>query len=560
MAKGRQPARNDYASERKASDALDPKILAKLGRQKVGKLGRFTVMTVRGHAIRDIVDPDWTDGGNPSRYGYQPDLELWIEGEKSEWGAFALHEYLEAVAMLGGDDYETAHDDATGTEKRFRAEHPNGSIRDAWSWIKDRALEERKPRTEAQKDNDRWESENGPSGPPRKPTKSKALAPNAPSYMAGLTPEQRSANARRAGQARQAKLTPEQRSALGRKGHRASCASVGLVPATPCDAGYHGAACGELITPSGEERVCYAVRPLESLVTSHNPETWQTDPRYPIQVQERDYTHDREEQAKVGRIAKRPNPRLLLSDNPTSTDGPPIVTGAGLVLGGNGRTMGLRRAYALGTAGPYVEALVKRAPAFGLTGKQVKDTKDPVLVRVVKGLDAASQSELAAASSRFNESLTGSLDERAKGVADSRRLSAETLSVIGKAIETHETLRKAMAEEGRTIVARLRADDLITPQTSAAMVDGAGGLTEAGKQRVEGAFLGLVAGTPERLAQASGATLGKLERIVPYLAQVRAANPAADAIEDFQQALDLLHAADAAKMSIDQFIHQGSLL
>jgi hypothetical protein len=356
----------------------------------------------------------------------------------------------------------------------------------------------------------------------------------------------------------------------GKKGLRKACENLGAAaPATDCAPcaevvegpaeGYRGDRCGLLRTPQGSEQACYAVWPLAKLITSHNPETWQADPRYPDLVQERDYSGDPNEQAKVGRIAKGLDPAVMLSNAPTAVDGPAVVTGRGIVLGGNGRTMGLRLAYALGTAGRYVAELEKRAPLFGLSAEQVREVKDPVLVRVVEGLDGASQAKLADASSRYNEGLTGSLDERAKGVAVARRLSRETLEALARLLEEHETLRKAMDAGGVRIVKALEADGIVTPQNRAALVDGAGQLTEAGKMQLEGAFLGLVAGTPERLAQASGATLQRLERLVPYLVQVRAVHPEADAIPAFQGAMDLLREADAAHMTVDQLLSQGSL-
>lgn len=385
-----------------------------------------------------------------------------------------------------------------------------------------------------------------------------------------LSPAERSKRARIGGLARIAKLNEQERVALARKGHEASCGIKPSEPVpcepVPCEpvpcldgGGYRGSVCGELITPQGKERACYSIVPINSLITSHNPETWRPDPMYPAMVQERDYTGDKEEQAKVGRIANNPDPALLLANAPTPADGPPVVTGSGVVLGGNGRTMGLKLAYAMNTAAPYVKELIERAPMFGLSAEAVEGVDRPVLVRVVQGLDAASQADLADASSRMNESLTGSLDEKAKGVSDSRRLSPDTLTTLAAAIERHETLRRAMAEEGREIVRALRSDGIITPQSSAAMVNSMGGLTEAGKARVEGAFLGLVAGTPDRLEQASAATIQRLERLVPYLAAVKAINPAADAIPTFQAAMDLLHSAEKAGMTIDEFLSQGSL-
>ena len=394
-----------------------------------------------------------------------------------------------------------------------------------------------------------------------KPKKKTRTAELEKRRLAKLTPEERSKANKIGGRARMAKLTPKQRTELARKGHEASCPAPAPAPSVVADCieGYRGAVCGTLITPQGQERACYAVVPIASLITSHNPETWQEDPHYPMMMQERDYKKDQNEQAKVGRIAKAPNPELLLSNDPTPVNGPPVVTGSGIVVGGNGRTMGLKLAYSMNTADPYVMELKARAPMFGLTAETVDGVDRPILVRVVRGLDAASQAELADASSRMNESLTGSLDEKAKGVSDSRRLSPETLLRIAEAIERHETLRRAMAEEGRTLVTALRSDGVITAQNASAMVNSAGGLTEAGKMRLEGAFLGLAAGTPDRLSQASASTVQKLERLVPYLAAVKAVNPAADMIPTFQAALDLLYQAESANMTIDEFLAQGGL-
>ncbi|MGZ3460878.1 MAG: hypothetical protein ACXU86_20515, partial [Archangium sp.] len=301
-------------------------------------------------------------------------------------------------------------------------------------------------------------------------------------------------------------------------------------PVVPALASYTGPRCGQVLTPQGAEGACYEVRSAESLITSHNPKTWEQDARYPQAVQERDYRGDKNEQAKVARIAAAPQPDLVLALTPTAVDGPPVVSGAGVVLGGNGRTMGLRLAYAEGTAGEYRKELRERAPIFGLRPEDVDAVPDPVLVRVVRGLDEAGQAALAAASSRYNQGLTNAMDERARAVSLSRRLSRETLSAIGDELDKHETLRAAMAAAGPRFVRRLEADDLVTAQNRAELVDGAGGLTEAGKLLVEGAFLGLVAGTPERLAQAAPSTIQKLERIVPFLARVRAAGNGHDLI------------------------------
>jgi hypothetical protein len=334
--------------------------------------------------------------------------------------------------------------------------------------------------------------------------------------------------------------------------------------ASPCAGAAAGEAagerCGTLYTPAGAEGACYEVVEADAIITSHNPFTWEPDPRYPRAVQERDYRGDKNEQAKVHGIASNPLPDLLLLPTPTAVDGAPVLASSRVALGGNGRAMGLRLAYEHGTADEYREQLAARAPTFGLSRAQVEALSRPVLVRTVKGLDNASQAELADASSRYNEGLTNGLDERARAVSLSRRLSAATLAAIGRELEQHEALRAAMAASGPVFVQRLVSDGIITDQRRAEYVDDQGGLTEAGKVLVEGAFLGLAAGTPERLAQASPGTLQKLERLVPFLARVKARDNGHDLIPLVQAALDLLYAAQVARAPVRRHAAQVDML
>jgi hypothetical protein len=326
----------------------------------------------------------------------------------------------------------------------------------------------------------------------------------------------------------------------------------------PGSEAYTGERCGVLRTPQGIEPACYEVRDVEALITSHNPTTWERDKRYPEEVQERDYRADQNERLKVEGIAAAPDERLV-SLTPTAVDGPPVVASSGVVLGGNGRTMGLRLAYARGTAAPYVALLRERAPVFGLHREDVDAVARPVLVRVVKGLDHAARAELADASSRYNDSLTNTLDERARAVSLSHRISAETRAAVGNALEEHESLRAAMAAAGPVFVGRFTTDGIITSQNRSSMVDGSGGLTELGKMTVEGAFLGLVAGSPERLAQASASTLGKVERLVPFLARVSAKQDAYDLTPGVQAAMDLVYRASVANRPVREFAGQGDM-
>jgi hypothetical protein len=99
--------------------------------------------------------------------------------------------------------------------------------------------------------------------------------------------------------------------------------------------------------PHGEP-AHYALVEAGQLVASHDPFSWSPDERYPKGVQEREYMTDKGEQKKVLLGAQQLDPALLLTDTPTAVDGPPLVTAGPvrLVMGGNGRSMMLKRAYA----------------------------------------------------------------------------------------------------------------------------------------------------------------------------------------------------------------------
>ena len=102
-----------------------------------GRLGDFDVYKVDGSVVRNTKDVDFTNGGNPERYSYVPEGELWVEGSNDQdRAATALHEYTECLIMKTGVDYDHAHDRASKVEKQFR--EAGGSSLDAvQAWVKE---------------------------------------------------------------------------------------------------------------------------------------------------------------------------------------------------------------------------------------------------------------------------------------------------------------------------------------------------------------------------------------------------------------------------------------
>lgn len=94
-----------------------------LNARVIGKRGRYKVVLVNGTEVRDRIDPDFTCGGNPGRYGYVPMDELWVDDctAPGDVGPYVEHEAVESNLMLDKKlSYDEAHDRATLAERKIR--------------------------------------------------------------------------------------------------------------------------------------------------------------------------------------------------------------------------------------------------------------------------------------------------------------------------------------------------------------------------------------------------------------------------------------------------------
>ncbi len=178
---------------------------------------------------------------------------------------------------------------------------------------------------------------------------------------------------------------------------------------------------GMATTPTGQAvPVRYEVRDLADLVASHSPQDFTANPRFPQELQPRDRSQ-REYQDQVARIASELRPEEVAA-SPLATSGAPIVRPDGVVLSGNGRVLGIARAYAEGlpTAEAYRAYLARQG--FDLAGLQ-----QPVLVRVAEGMDQAAERRFTrdANSDQVAQKTTAEVAR-----TDAERLSAETLALI----------------------------------------------------------------------------------------------------------------------------------
>jgi hypothetical protein len=126
-----EPLRADYATKGKRI-TVPRELMARIHVSMLGKLDGMAIWRVNAAVVRDEVDIDFTQGGNPGRYTYNPLGELWIEDTLRPYdaAATALHEFVEYRKMVTrGMYYETAHGFALIEEKKFRAAVKSGAVR-----------------------------------------------------------------------------------------------------------------------------------------------------------------------------------------------------------------------------------------------------------------------------------------------------------------------------------------------------------------------------------------------------------------------------------------------
>jgi hypothetical protein len=89
----------------------------------LGRVAGLVIYLVDGEKVRDVIDIDFTMGGNEARYSYVPPGEIWIDNAEHvlDRTATALHELVERDLMLHhGMSYDSAHDAANARERAFR--------------------------------------------------------------------------------------------------------------------------------------------------------------------------------------------------------------------------------------------------------------------------------------------------------------------------------------------------------------------------------------------------------------------------------------------------------
>jgi len=321
----------------------------------------------------------------------------------------------------------------------------------------------------------------------------------------------------------------------------------------------------KIITPGNKRGylAMYAIVEADDLVPSHNPRTFQKNPKYPDGIQERTYDTDPQEQEKVRLNAAQLNPDIVLSDDPTPTNGPPIVTSSGIVLGGNSRAMSLQLAYNAPLKGEnYKDALkVNPLARYGIMPGNFSDMKKPVLVRMVY-LDEVNKTALHRMASEFNKTLTQGVSQEAEIASMGKNISMETIEKIGLRMSNRNlTLRELLAKKDGTEILQWLIEDGVTAlgDISRFVSQKVGLLNDTGKALIEKALLGSIIDDPDLLSAAPKGLLNKIGRLLPSLAKIKARAGQWDITPDVKDALQLATQANGADLSIREFLKQRSL-
>lgn len=181
----------------------------------------------------------------------------------------------------------------------------------------------------------------------------------------------------------------------------------------------------KVFTPSNKEiETEYQLIEADELIAS-NDFTGKVDPRYPASRQPRDRSRA-SSQLQIAAIANDPNPARL-ADSAESDRGAPIVSG-NIVESGNGRSIGLKEAYARGSAEKYRKYLVDNAEQFGFTPEQISAMKSPVLVR--QRITDLTEDEIRAFTVDSNKSASLELSPMESAKADSETITDDMLDIL----------------------------------------------------------------------------------------------------------------------------------
>lgn len=302
----------------------------------------------------------------------------------------------------------------------------------------------------------------------------------------------------------------------------------------------------------------YCLVEASTLITSHDPQTFDIDPRFPAATQERRYDKDRGEQMKVIQIAQNPRPELVFSTAADATSGTPVVTQDGeslLVLGGNGRSMGLRRHYRSGGT-VFRDYLTAHAAEFGFTAAQVKKFRQPTIVRVIE----APRDQWVRLVRDLNQTLTQSMDVIAEGVSLARQMPPELLGILADNVGEGELGPFYDSRASLPLIHALERAGVITTSNRNRILGPNGLLNDEGKVLITRQISAAVLPDADLLEYLGPQLRGTLARSAPHIIAAAAAGGEWDVRPALARAVQDLLGSRARDLTVKQLFGQVDFL
>jgi len=198
---------------------------------------------------------------------------------------------------------------------------------------------------------------------------------------------------------------------------------------------------------------------------------------------------------------------LLVSDTPSPTDGPPVVTPDGnelVVRGGNARSMGTQLGYYEGgeKAARFKQTMVDAAEKFNIDRAAVEKMQRPIIVRVLVPVADESMARL---EQLLNDPMTAGMTASSKAVSRGATLSQAAADEISMMLEPSRegqpapSIREVLADSRKAnkikhllvatgVVVQRDLDEMLVP--------GTGEFNEVGKLAVEELLLAKIVSDP----------------------------------------------------------------
>lgn len=196
-------------------------------------------------------------------------------------------------------------------------------------------------------------------------------------------------------------------------------------------------------------------------------------------VNDRDYQHDSDAQAITRNIARNYDNRALQS--------PVIVSGDGVVMSGNGRTMAGELAAHDSTDGAYIDYLTKYCAQYGFTGQQVAAFTHPRVLFLLDDVLPYTASTFA----KFNQQEMKGQNKTEQAIKFGKMVDNETFGRIISTINAFETLGDfyACTEAATRCINDLRTAGAVDAMAYASMFDG-DTISASGRETLENVLIG----------------------------------------------------------------------